>query len=175
MRAFIALMPDENQRSHLSEIIDKLHALYPQLHCASLEKLHLTLQFFKDLKIEHVASVFQIMKEATCNQFPFSMQVTKKLLLPNDKHPTVLAYEVQVNKQLKQIKQLLNKSLEQLGYKDEHREFLPHITIARSKDSKLLTEIHLPELNIHSKVTECVLFESCPEAGEFVYKVIGRA
>lgn len=172
MRAFLAIVPDQNLQRQLMAVI---HGLQDQhgLKLTSQKKLHLTLHFFVDLKSEDVAPILTALNLVLKNNFPLSLQIGKKILLPNEAQASVLAYQVELTRDLQAMKNLIDEELLKFNYKDEHEVFLPHITIARSSDAGLLLGITLPELKTEFVVNGLVLFESNLQAGEFGYQILG--
>lgn len=173
MRAFLAITPSKEFIKKANTFIKELMLNYPhQLRITQAHNLHITLHFFDDLKKEHLPQLTAALQNITNNFSTIPITVSKKLLLPSKQNATVLAWKIKTSKELLQIKMLIDTLLASYGYPIEKQEFLPHITIARSKNTQLLHEIELPNLEHSFNVQELVLFESSPQKGEFHYKVV---
>ena len=110
MRAFLAIVPDHNLQRQLMAVI---HGLQDQhgLKLTSQEKLHLTLHFFADLKSEEAAPILTVLSSVLKNNFPLSLQLGKKVLLPNETQASVLAYQVELTQNLSMMKALIDEEL----------------------------------------------------------------
>jgi 2'-5' RNA ligase len=173
MRAFLAIVPDTSTSHKLASVLTEL-ACEPshQLRLVKLNHLHLTLHFFDNLQIAHIQPLLAALQNIMNNFDSIPIHLTRKLLLPSNRHAKSLAYQIKASKALIQLKMMLNAITLNYGYTIEHEKFLPHITMARSKNSELLQQIELPILNGVFQAREIVLFESLPEQGEYQYKVI---
>ncbi|MBI2017921.1 RNA 2',3'-cyclic phosphodiesterase [Candidatus Daviesbacteria bacterium] len=173
MRFFIALeIPSEN-RLQFQAIQDKLSKLIPQAKITNLDKIHLTLAFLGEQQDQLKDGLTEIIRNSA-DGVP-SFEVTPAYIdgFPNLHHPQVLWVGVKgdIDKVLL-IRERVKDGLENLHLPVDERRFVPHITIAKLKESIKVDqalEIELEKLMTlpfdSIKITSIKLFESVPNEG----------
>ncbi|MBU1119209.1 RNA 2',3'-cyclic phosphodiesterase [Patescibacteria group bacterium] len=145
-RLFIAIFPPENVLKKIQSFQEDIHSENVKL--TQKQNLHATLAFFgsvsskKQQRIENcISSCAQKIKKhvATVSLNP--------LFLPSKKHATVIALPINKNNTLSNIYSCITKGLG----KEEKKEFLPHVTIGRSK--KIITKEAMQRINNDQKET----------------------
>lgn len=132
-RVFIAINLPQEIKQELLEIQKR----FPTLPCRWIksESLHLTLAFLGNLNDEEILKVIEAVKETADQRQSFSFFLNKICYGPGKKMPPRLVWiEGQKSKELAEIKNKLDNLLtENINYKPDKRDFLPHITLARVK------------------------------------------
>jgi 2'-5' RNA ligase len=159
LRLFIALSLTNNllkKIGFLEEKIDKKVKIdFPWI---SLKNLHLTLVFLGYLDYEDYLKIDEIFKEIKFKRI--NAKIKKIDYGPPGSKRMIWLY-IEKNKELEELKDTLEKRLEQkeINYQREEREFLPHINLARLRKEKNLPEIK-EELDWQVVFNELVLYQS---------------
>ncbi|MCD6047374.1 MAG: hypothetical protein K0S08_1021 [Gammaproteobacteria bacterium] len=173
MRAFIAIPPAANAMQNFKSVLHDLAILYPEkLYLTKPEKLHLTLHFFTEFDPSHIRALIFLLEKIVLPENKIFIEPQKKLLLPDLEAPSILAYRVKKTRELMALKLQIDQCVSALGYPAEAREFLPHFTLARSKERGLLHQIELPDLDCAFAFNEIVIYESVQKDGVFTYRPI---
>ena len=135
LRLFIAVPLSEKTRNEISlwqqDIADKTAG---KIKFVKPENLHITLKFLGDTedgKREKIISVLDSLEDR--NSFKSDIQTVSAF--PGMKNPKVLVAKLIKNKEiLQEINSRLEDKLLKLGIEKENRYFIPHITLARTKN-----------------------------------------
>lgn len=133
IRAFIAIELPAELRQQLSRLQAKLKTdNQPRIKWVNPEGIHLTLKFLGNIQISSIDSIIQAMTDAARRITPFYLQSENLGVFPNLKSVQVVWVGLggEVDK-LKQLQQLVENNLAQLGFATEQRQFKPHLTLAR--------------------------------------------
>ncbi len=160
MRVFVAaLLPEE-----IKELVDKyLGALKPL--CGGVkwekhEKLHVTLKFLGDIDELQAGRVTSAIGKLLPNYSPFEMNIAKLGGFPHLENPRVLYIGLSENEELRALQEEIEEELGSLGFVNERRRFVPHITVGRLK-SRLKLKKPLPILERTSfKIDKIGVMES---------------
>lgn len=140
-----------------------------------LKNLHLTILFLGSINYEDYLKIDKIFEEIYFK--PISVKI-KKIDYGPPGHKRMIWLYVEKNKQLEEMKKIFEKKLDQekISYKREERDYLPHINLARLKNTKNLPQIK-KELNWQIILNEVALYQShlYPQGAEyeklkFIYK-----
>ena len=133
MRFFIAI---EMSSKEVLSCLDELGGLNPHLKLVSPEKLHLTLKFLGDIKMELIPDVIKCLKNV-CNHFE-SFDITFKGLgtFPNLNHMQVIWVGIDKNKEkIIDMHRIIENNLTNLNLRKDIN-YHPHLTLARVKSIK---------------------------------------
>lgn len=182
MRFFIALeIPSENI-PQFQAIQQKLHTLIPQSKLTDLDKIHLTLAFIGEQSDQLRDKLTQIIQDAAKDVPSFEVIPAYIDGFPNIHHPQVLWVGVKedIDKVLL-IRERVKDGLANLHLPVDERRFIPHITIAKLKntikiDQKM--EVELEKLMAMPfdpiKISSIKLFESVPEGGLHIHNSLAE-
>ena len=165
MRLFIAA--DINIRA--KDLIAKKQEILKReldqdLNWVKKENWHLTLKFLGDSTESEKDKLITALKEIDYNLNNNYIQFDHLDAFPNQTHPKVLYLAVAKGEKL--LKSIYNKTENKLldyDFEAEQRDFIPHLTIARSKNKypdlndKLLDKNFL---NIYANIEQITLYES---------------
>jgi 2'-5' RNA ligase len=151
-------------------IEEKTKRKFPWL---SLKNLHLTIIFLGYLNYEDYLKLKGIFKN-----FYWKKRIEikiKKIDYGPPGHKRMIWLYLEKNQDLENLKKLIEEKLkeEQISYHYEEREFLPHINLARLKNTKDLPEIK-EELNWQVIFNELVLYESILKPSGALYEKLLR-
>jgi 2'-5' RNA ligase len=142
------------------------------------ENYHITLKFLGFVPISQVNEIIRSVSLAIQNQNSFYLNSIGVGAFPNFIRPKVLWVGMkQPYTELIQLTQNIENALSILGFPAEIRPFFPHITFARVKRSKNLTQFNLPNPSIHfgvSLIREIILYESISTSYGSRYNEIHR-
>ncbi|MFN2364123.1 MAG: RNA 2',3'-cyclic phosphodiesterase [Halarsenatibacteraceae bacterium] len=137
MRLFVAAPLSEKTRKEISlwqqDIADKTSG---RIKFVKPENLHITLKFLgdtEDEKRDEIISGLDSLKVRSS----FKADIQTVSAFPGIKNPKVLVAKLINNKELiQEIFSELENELSEIGFKKEDRYFIPHITLARTKDNQ---------------------------------------
>lgn len=135
MRLFYAILFNKDFLETLAnnQLLLKSHGIEGRY--VNKEKLHLTLKFLGEVEEDKLSSLKEI--TGARKQIPsFCLRLGGLGAFPPKGRPRVLwqgleGVETEDDKNLKELKDLLENNLEDLGFEKEKRKFKPHITLAR--------------------------------------------
>jgi 2'-5' RNA ligase len=137
MRTFIAIdLP--------GAVLDALGALSGRLRAAGVraswtkpENVHLTLRFLGEIDEAAAGQLGDLLAERCADTKPFSLEVRGTGAFPNSRRPSVLWAGVgPVEGGLNALWEAAENASRAIGSPPENREFSPHLTLARIKDSR---------------------------------------
>ena len=134
IRAFIAVNVDPKAVQEISEAIDQFRLRIPNIRWSSLTNLHLTLKFLGDIEETKVAPIAQALRHHIAPFPRFTFNAKGLGVFPNIKRPSVLWVGLEGSR-LTELASMVERSLEPLGFAPEKRNFQPHLTVGRWRQS----------------------------------------
>lgn len=183
IRTFIAVDISDEARRKIAAYIQNLRNDFAEVRAGwdKPEKLHLTLKFLGDTDERQLSEVKKIVEKIAGEMSAFKLKLDQNGVFPNQQNARVLWLGVEdTGENLAKINRVLESECAQIGFQIEKRNYHPHLTIARLKDSRnaanlvkkhLETQIEPLEL----KVSEIVIYESKLQPGGSIYKKIFSA
>ena len=144
------------------------------------EIFHLTLFFIGDTEEESIAEIGNELSNLVDQLEKTTIRLQGLGVFKNIHKPRVLWAGIEDFEGLRRIKTLLDKTLLQLGFVPDNREFKPHLTLARIKwlddKNKLneLLDIYRGQFFQVASISEIVYYESILKPSGPVYKPIER-
>ncbi len=133
IRAFIAIELPAELRQELARLqaMLKTHN-QPRIKWVKPDGIHLTLKFLGNIPVSNIDRITQAMTDAATQITPFYLETEALGAFPNLKRVQVVWVGLggETDK-LKQLQQLIEINLTQLGFTAEQRPFKPHLTLAR--------------------------------------------
>jgi 2'-5' RNA ligase len=106
----------------------------PDIRWVNPEGIHLTLAFLGDLTNERLVQVMQATKAAAHQAAPFTYRLAHPGVFDSLNRARVIWMGIaEPTGSLQQLHRVLNRELEQRGFRTEKRAFSPHLTLARVK------------------------------------------
>ena len=165
MRLFIAV--NINQQS--KNLIDKKLKLLQQEYndCfkwVEKQNWHLTLKFIGDVSASEQQKLIQALKEIDFNDKNKYIQFNRINAFPNlDAARTIYLAVNRGNKLLKNIHQNLENKLLEFGFKNDQKNFIPHLTLGRNKNQALKIKDKFRSknfVNIYAQIKSISLYQS---------------
>jgi 2'-5' RNA ligase len=100
------------------------------------ENIHITVKFLGDTDERHIDEIERTMKESVQDMKPFSLSLKATGVFPNQQYVKVVWIGIIDNGTIGTIAQKIDEKLAPLGFKREHRDFSPHLTIGRVKTAR---------------------------------------
>src|SRR5512140_1146601 len=144
LRAFIASeLPATLQDSIHSATSELRETLGDNLiRWVPAHNVHLTLKFLGDVSTSSLGLIQQMLL-TEASQFPvFDVQVEGLGCYPNLRRPRVLWVGLKAPAELASLQRSIDAASERLGYEPEERDFSPHLTIGRVRQTVSSAELH---------------------------------
>ena len=138
-RGFIAV--DVPPTPMLAGVAAELRKASGTLKVVSTDQLHLTLKFLGDTEDGLVSEIVTAIREACADVGPFEIRVRGMGAFPNLARMNVIWVGVEGAEALGDIANLLETSLEPLGFPREKRAWKAHVTLARVKGHRDLDRV----------------------------------
>jgi 2'-5' RNA ligase len=136
MRLFVALAISAEQRENVAALIDTLRAADPAPRWINPQNLHITLKFIGEIPQEKLDSLCDAL---TVVRTPdgFSVELLGLDFFPNERRPSVAWIGLRPAAPLVGLAGQIDRVLGTVGIPSEARPFVPHLTIARFKHTRL--------------------------------------
>lgn len=143
------------------------------------ENIHLTLRFIGPTVIDEISKLNSMLENVSKNFKDFSLEINGTGCFPKEERPRIiwLGIKGEVAK-LNDLVLSINKNLEEMGYPNDDRNFVPHITLGRIK----YPQKNIPDLRsflnysfkpIEIKVKKFSLFQTETFSSGSIYSLIG--
>ncbi len=156
LRIFIAAkLPDETIE-HIADYIDSISKRISGVKWEKPEKLHITLKFLGNIDDNKLSSVNNIITESVSNICRINMKVSHFGAFPDLSRPKILYVGFDKSHQLNDLQSSIDMGLSTIGFEEEARKFIPHVTIARVKSARVksMCKINPPLPIIEQKASE---------------------
>lgn len=131
IRAFIALKIDAPPL--LRKVISRLSRIDRSIKSCDVKSLHVTLKFLGDTSLDAIPALAACVAEVAQPIEPFAVRLCGLGAFPNAERPTVVWTGLDQAEPLLKLVDQLESCLSPLGFPTEHRDFRPHLTLARVK------------------------------------------
>jgi RNA 2',3'-cyclic 3'-phosphodiesterase len=166
MRIFIAL--DAQQLSFdpelsLKKLKTNLKMKEWEFRWVPQKNYHITLNFLGEVEVEKIAQLTSMLQELASNHPPFSLKLDGLGAFPTLKEGRVIWMDVQNSKFLRALQADCEQRLQALGFSLEARDFRPHLTLARLRNPRQLTDVLSPLIKQNFgelQVQKITLYES---------------
>jgi 2'-5' RNA ligase len=175
IRAFVAIKIDPVVAQRISEIQSKLDKTLGGIRWVRPENLHLTLKFLGQVDDDKVTTIADSLERALHSMPRFSVSCSGLGVFPDIRRAKVLWVGLE-GKPLISLAAMVEDALAPLGFAREKREFKPHLTIGRWRDSAGRPDALRRELESgqkqdfgSSRMNEVILFQSVLKPTGAVY------
>lgn len=136
MRLFVALSISTEVREKLASLIRELRSADSRPKWANPENLHVTLKFIGEVGPEKLAGIGDAL--ATARTAPRIVCEFYGIgFFPDARRPNIAWVGIRSDPSLSLLADEVNRSLEPLGIPREEKPFVPHLSIARFKETRL--------------------------------------
>jgi 2'-5' RNA ligase len=174
-RLFIAIDLPHDVKKYLYDVALNLNNRDKDIRAIPPGSIHITLKFLGDTNISKIDKIAEAMKNAAGDFQRFSYEIGKSLeAFPAAESARIVFVPVlEGSDKIAGIYKNLENNLSRIKIPKENRKFISHITIARIRNKKniseILKDIELDYKNQH-KCTKITLFESRlkPDGAEYI-------
>lgn len=139
MRCFVAIEIDEERRQAVRRAVDEVRPAATvsraRISWARPEGWHVTLKFLGDVSETRLAAVRGALSSAVGGVSCFEIALRGLSAWPRGDRARVLAVRVEDEGNSGRLAQGVDDALEPLGFAREMREYIPHLTVARLRNS----------------------------------------
>lgn len=178
-RLFIAISANFEVQNQIQAILKKLRINSDRkevdVKWSKPENLHITLSFLGNVEDEKISLVCQAMTAAAEKVNTFSLSIRGLSGFPSQHSARSVYFDVQRSQSLLNLQSALEAELNQIGFKLDDRNYVPHLTIGRLRNSKSIEDMISPFVRKQVgkiEVKEIVLYESIQASPYTVYKKI---
>ncbi len=136
MRLFVALAIPTDARENLALLIRELRGVDPNPKWINPDNLHVTLQFIGAVAPERLMGIGDALAAVHAQQ-QVSAEFCDVGFFPNARRPSVAWVGILPPQMLSSLAAEVNRVLAPLGIPREEKPFVPHLTIARFKETRL--------------------------------------
>jgi 2'-5' RNA ligase len=136
MRLFVALAIPSNVRESLWSLIRALRMVDAKPKWANPENLHVTLKFIGELPPEKLSVICDALAGVRITE-QVQLEFREIGFFPNQRRPDVAWAGIEASSNLAVLAATINAVLLPLGIPREEKTLLPHLTIARFKETRL--------------------------------------
>jgi 2'-5' RNA ligase len=189
IRVFVAVDLSEEAREELGKFIDKISSKRWPVRWELSQKLHITLFFVGWVELSKIDSIKKEVEIGVKEIKPFSIRLGKLGVFPQYHsvrgkpdfvQPRVVWLGIKGDQQeLVRLQKQVSERLVEVGFKEEKRKWIPHLTIGRVKKEakyrpkkelgRQLKKIEVAEFGEESRVDRVVVYESklLPSGSEY--------
>ena len=141
VRAFIALRPAADLRQACTGVAAAGRGL--PMRWVRPESVHLTLKFLGDVPVDAIPTIHQTLRQAAEGLAAFSVSARGLGCFPNATRPRVLWMGLDdPRRELLQLQRHIESTLAALEVSVEERPFRPHLTLARTRGTRVGEELN---------------------------------
>lgn len=134
MRLFIAIEFNDKIKNTIKDDINQLKKKFSGIKWVKKNKLHITLKFLGEVNNKDI--IIQMLDEIEYKNFDIEFEnyydgFQKRNSLK------IVHLPVRENEKLMELQRMIEKSMKKIGFKPEKRDFHPHITVGRVKNSNI--------------------------------------
>ncbi len=158
MRLFIGIPLENRAQEKLTALYDKLEGF----RTVKKENLHITLHFMGEQDEQALFAIKAAMENACDGFYRFKISSKRVSGFPSAKSALVAWANIEDGSgPVKKLHSLLESGLKKIKYRREKRVFVPHITLARSKQPADISAIaNSLKFEVFSEARSCVLYSS---------------
>ena len=181
LRTFIAVDASDEVRSRTLDLIERLRQGQAGVRWVAAANLHWTIKFLGDVDAEATAEVCRRVAEAVADLAPFRIEAHGAGAFPKPDRPRTLWLGTgEGEPQMIALAEVIEQSLQPMGFRCEAQRFVPHITLGRVRGPQPGGLAEVIERNADfdagtMDVHEAVVYSSQLQRGGPVYQVLGRA
>ena len=134
MRTFFCFPLDEEVRNDIGDFRSKIDSP-ARVKWVSRENLHITVKFLGEVEKGRLKKITERARNALEPFGPLDFRLDKLGAFPNVDYPKVIWIgSSNTPPEIIDLHESLEDSLEELGFQPEDREYVPHITVGRTKE-----------------------------------------
>jgi RNA 2',3'-cyclic 3'-phosphodiesterase len=172
MRVFIAIDIPEDIRKRLGTVQDQLRSFSPSARWVAPDSIHLTLKFIGEIAEKRRDEIDEALADLTWKAFPVTVRGVG--FFPGMRSPRVFWAGLQCPT-MEGLAKEIDARLEPAGFEPEERAFRAHVTLARSKSTRLENGLvtaaeKFTEADFGTFIVDrCFLYQSTLKSGGALY------
>ncbi len=168
MRVFYAVEFEREIKEYLHEKLLIVKNKSVSGNFSRKENIHLTLKFIGEVSNTEIEALSHLLDQITAGKYSFDLFMNR-IGTFNRRNKSIVWIGTEKNQKLLQLYGDLEKTLSKSGYKEDTREFSPHITLGRQV--KLKPDENIADISIDetAKVNKISLMESTRVKGTLTY------
>ena len=137
IRSFISIPIPAGVTGSASKLIKKLKPLDDGIKWVPMDNFHLTIKFLGNVDNTEVHEVCKHIRSVTDQYSPFQLTFTGTGCLPNPQKPRSLQIGIQdpTGNLVAMVGQLEKILASEMGFKPEPRDYVPHLTLGRTRSN----------------------------------------
>ncbi len=162
--AAIKIHPSAKYISLFNEISSSLH--YERIKWVEPENIHLTLKFLGETDESKIPAICLALEAAVTQSKPFTLKIANTGIFGSRYDPKVIWFGIEKQDELESLAQNVFTELAKCGWEKDRQNFVPHLTIGRTKGLNDKTLFHwiIGKYNSveiqEENVTEIILYDS---------------
>lgn len=142
IRTFIAIELPEEVKNGLLNLESRLKTSNPSVaKWVEPGSIHLTLKFLGETRLDLIPTITSALDNISKSSPPFTLAVTELGAFPDIRHVQVIWVGLTgALSELNRLQKNIEDAISPLGYHTEKRTFVPHLTLARMRDSASLQD-----------------------------------
>jgi 2'-5' RNA ligase len=182
-RTFVAVELSPAVRAEAVRLVDSLRPAGGDAKWVEAQNMHLTLKFLGDVREEALADACRVVTKAAVDFQPFDIKLSGAGAFPDLRRPRTLWIGVtQGQLELVRLQTAIERALAKRGFPKENRDFFPHLTIGRIRETGPPMGELVQRIQTHadfaagcSPVREVVVFASHLSSSGPTYEPLARA
>lgn len=138
-RLFIALDIPQKKIEDLINVRDEIYDMEDNVKWEDLNKLHITIKFLGDVGENMMNLISNRLEEINFNKI--ETHFTKFGLFYKNREPKILWVGIDLNENLKKLKEIIDEHCKLLGFPKDENKFNPHLTLLRIKGKEDFSKI----------------------------------
>jgi 2'-5' RNA ligase len=170
-RLFAAIPLGEKALLEVNKRINKLDRKRWSIRWLEKDKLHFTLYFFGQVKVGCLEQISTSLNDVVCMTEPFTVSLGSMGAFPDFYLPKIVWLGMKGDQQaFIRLRKKLVKCIKQIGFEDEERGYIPHLTIGRVMNDlrfkgrrelgRQLSKFNIGEFSEEILVNKIVLYRS---------------
>ncbi|TWU07915.1 RNA 2',3'-cyclic phosphodiesterase [Stieleria varia] len=136
IRSFISVPLAPLITAGAAKLIKKLKPFDEGIKWVPLDNFHLTLKFLGEVDNTEVPTICNRLREIAEDYDPFELSFAGMRAMPSGQRPRILSVKVaDESGSLVQLVGELETSMADLGFKQEPRDYVPHLTLGRTRSN----------------------------------------
>ncbi len=180
IRAFIAVEIDESNKQKICGLISGLKKSEADAKWITEDQMHLTLKFLGNTDKSEIQKISDALSDIADNFNSFKINFSEIGAFPNMNRPAVIWLGIDKGAGiLKMLNEKIETALEKIRFRQENREFKPHLTLARIRSPKntpnlikLIKETSFNSGDNDSRINKLTLFQSALNPKGAVHTII---
>ena len=136
LRCFIAIEIPEAIKKAIVSSTDSLKKSGAEVKWVSPENIHITLQFLGETEETQIPLIKDALGKILLPYSPFYIKISGIGCFPETRRPRVIWVGTEESQPVIDLHVDIAKEMGRLGYKEEERNFTPHLTIGRVKSNR---------------------------------------